>query len=538
MDTPEQCLERVARAMQSLLQGQSERDQLTLLPEVGDESTVQLERTFNLLLQKIRADEAEVNVAISNLAMANVRLTMWNEMVQKFNITDSVLYHGGDIQVFFHQVVVDAMQMTRARYGAIVTFDKNGNLSQFIAEGMSTEDIARMGQSPVGKGLLREIYKSCKPVRVDNIATAPDACGFPPGHPQMKTLIGVPLRAGDVMKGVLYLADKRFGTLFGADDEQLLATCFDEDDEVLLKLLGDYLAHTMERIDLMILLKKEKIEQQELIEKLHNAQNQLLQSDKMASIGQLAAGVAHEINNPIGYVNSNLGALGKYHQDIFAMLEAYEQTESILAADPDTAARIKALREKLDIDFLKNDVAALMKESEEGITRVKKIVQDLKDFSHVEESEWLWVDLHKGLESTLNVVRNEIKYKAEVVKQYGELPEIECLSSQLNQVFMNMLVNAAHAIENNGTITIRTGVQGEEVWVEFSDSGKGIPPENLKRIFEPFFTTKPVGKGTGLGLSLSYNIIQKHHGRVEVASEVGKGTTFRILLPVKQPAKM
>jgi signal transduction histidine kinase len=293
----------------------------------------------------------------------------------------------------------------------------------------------------------------------------------------------------------------------------------------------------MERIDLMILLQKEKSEQQALIEKLHDAQNQLLQSDKMASIGQLAAGVAHEINNPIGYVNSNLGALEKYLKGIFAILEAYEQAEPLLAADPATAARVKALRDKLDIEFLKNDIGALMKESEEGISRVKKIVQDLKDFSHVDESEWQFVDLHKGLESTLNVVRNEIKYKAEVIKEYGDLQEVECLPSQINQVYMNMLVNAAHAIENLGTITIRTGMQGKEAWVEFADSGKGIPPENLKRIFEPFFTTKPVGKGTGLGLSLSYGIIQKHHGRIEVASEVGKGTTFRVILPVKQPGK-
>ena len=281
----------------------------------------------------------------------------------------------------------------------------------------------------------------------------------------------------------------------------------------------------------------EKGSQEALIEKLHNAQNQLLQSDKMASIGQLAAGVAHEINNPIGYVNSNLGTLEKYLQDIFAMLEAYEQAEPLLAADPTTAARVKVLRDKLDIEFLKNDVGALMKESEEGISRVTKIVHDLKDFSHVDESEWQMVDLHKGLESTLNLVRNEIKYKAEVVKEYGNLQEIECLPSQINQVFMNMLVNAAHAIESLGTITIRTGMQGDEAWVEFADSGKGIPPENLKRIFEPFFTTKPVGKGTGLGLSLSYSIVQKHHGRIEVASEMGKGTTFRITLPVKQPGK-
>ena len=272
---------------------------------------------------------------------------------------------------------------------------------------------------------------------------------------------------------------------------------------------------------------------------LEAAQNQLLQSEKMASIGQLAAGVAHEINNPIGYVYSNLGTLEKYVQDTFGMIDLYEQAEDAIT-DAGVRSKLKAAKDKLDIGFLKEDLRALMNESKDGITRVKQIVQNLKDFSHVDASdEWHFADLHRGIESTLNIVNNEIKYKANVVKEYGVIPEVECLSSQLNQVFMNLLVNASHAIEERGTITIRTGTastdQQEEVWVEVADTGKGIAPEHLKKIFDPFFTTKPVGKGTGLGLSLSYGIIQEHHGRIEVHSEVGKGTTFRVYLPVKRP---
>jgi two-component system NtrC family sensor kinase len=143
--------------------------------------------------------------------------------------------------------------------------------------------------------------------------------------------------------------------------------------------------------------------------------------------------------------------------------------------------------------------------------------------------------LHDGIDATLNIVNNEIKYKADLVKEYGNLPEVECLASQLNQVFMNLLVNAAHSIEEHGTITIRTGMEGDEVWVDIVDTGHGIHPEHMQRIFDPFFTTKPVGKGTGLGLSLSYGIVQKHHGRIDVHSDVGKGTTFRLWLPIKQP---
>jgi len=268
--------------------------------------------------------------------------------------------------------------------------------------------------------------------------------------------------------------------------------------------------------------------------KLQQAQQQLLQSEKMASIGQLAAGVAHEINNPIGYVFSNLGTLEHYLHDLLQVIAAYEATEVHLAEEAARAA-VKQAREKADLAYLKEDIEPLMGECREGITRVRKIVQDLKDFSHVDSNlEWQWTNLHHGIDSTLNIVNNEIKYKADVVKEYGNLPEVECLPSQLNQVVMNLLVNAAHAMKDErGKITVRTACEGDNVWIEVSDTGGGIPKENLTRIFDPFFTTKPVGKGTGLGLSLSYGIVQKHNGRIEVQSEPGKGTTFRITLPVR-----
>jgi signal transduction histidine kinase len=282
-------------------------------------------------------------------------------------------------------------------------------------------------------------------------------------------------------------------------------------------------------------LQKEKEDQLILIKKLEETQSQLMQSEKLASIGQLAAGVAHEINNPIGYVYSNLGTLERYVHDTFEMLDQYEQAE-VAISDNEILEKLKATKNRLDIVFLKGDLNALMSESKDGITRVKNIVQNLKDFSHVDiADEWHFSNLHIGLDSTLNIVNNEIKYKADVVKKYGVIPDVECLSSQLNQVFMNILVNASHAIDAHGTITISTGQQEEEVWVEISDTGKGISPEHMKKIFDPFFTTKPVGKGTGLGLSLSYGIIRKHHGRIDVQSEIGKGSTFRVWLPVKHP---
>jgi PAS domain S-box-containing protein len=277
-------------------------------------------------------------------------------------------------------------------------------------------------------------------------------------------------------------------------------------------------------------------ELQVLNQKLHETQGQLMQSEKLASIGQLAAGVAHEINNPIGYVHSNLGSLEKYIEDALAMLQAYEGAEASIG-ERQVLERLQQLKQDKDLTYLRQDLPTLLAESKEGITRVRKIVQDLRDFSRVDTAQsWEQADLHRCLDSTLSVVWNELKYKAEVIKEYGELPPVECVPSQLNQVFMNLMVNAAQAIEGpRGTITLRTGVAADTAWIEVEDSGKGIPAENLGRIFDPFFTTKPVGKGTGLGLSLAYGIVQKHNGKIEVSSEVGVGTTFRVVLPINQP---
>ncbi len=286
-------------------------------------------------------------------------------------------------------------------------------------------------------------------------------------------------------------------------------------------------------------LMRRNAELTEVNARLSMAQEQLVQSEKLASIGQLAAGVAHEINNPIGYVFSNFETLGSYIGRMLEMFKAYEEAEASIA-EPAVLERLRAMRAGIDLDYLIEDIPVLMSESREGITRVRKIVQDLKDFSRVDANqEWQWANLHAGLDSTLNIVSNEVKYKAEVVREYGDIPDIECLPSQLNQVFMNIVVNGAHAITGaGGRITIRTGVLADRshVWVEISDNGGGIAKEHMARIFDPFFTTKPIGSGTGLGLSLSYGIIQKHNGRIEVQSEPGKGTTFRIVLPVHHVA--
>jgi signal transduction histidine kinase len=244
----------------------------------------------------------------------------------------------------------------------------------------------------------------------------------------------------------------------------------------------------------------------------------------MAAIGQLAAGVAHEINNPIAFVNSNMGALKNYIQQLMVVIDACEQGDS---------EKIKEAYAGADIDYLREDLPALLAESLEGLGRVAKIVQDLKDYSRVSPDGHQPSDLNAAMTSTLNVVWHELKYKADVIRELGPIPPVDCFPAQINQVFTNLLVNAAQAIAERGKIFVRSRQEGETVVFEVEDSGAGMSEETQRRIFEPFFTTKPVGKGTGLGLSISYDIVvKKHGGRLEVRSEVGQGTCFRIVLPI------
>ena len=326
-----------------------------------------------------------------------------------------------------------------------------------------------------------------------------------------------------------YLGEQIIGRVFGFQDITDRTQAEDALRESRNLLEQRVLARTADLNAANETLQQEKERQAILIKRLEEAQNQLMQSERMASIGQLAAGVAHEINNPVGFVNSNLGSLQRYVNDMLNLLSVYERTEPAMP-EPERQT-IQQVKADMDIEFLREDVVSLLAESLDGLKRVTRIVQDLKNFSHVDESERQWADLEAGMESTLRVVWNELKYKTEVVKEFAGIPQMECFPLQLNQVFMNLLVNASQAIEEHGTITIRTGHDEAHSWVEVQDTGRGIKPENLSRIFEPFFTTKPVGQGTGLGLSLSYGIVKKHGGRFEVSSTLGVGSTFKVIFP-------
>ena len=256
------------------------------------------------------------------------------------------------------------------------------------------------------------------------------------------------------------------------------------------------------------------------LEQLRDAQQQLVMREKMASLGNLVAGVAHEINNPIGAVKS---AADTTSRSIELVCRAFDENSSI--------EEIRGSKRFLTaLEILKANNAITITASE----RIADIVRSLKNFARLDEAEFQETDLHEGLDSTLTLLHHELKNRIEVIKRYGELPRVQCYPNQLNQVFMNVLANAEQAIEGKGTITITTEHRGESAIVRISDNGKGIPPDELKRIYDPGFTTKGVGVGTGLGMSISYNIVQKHNGRIETTSTPGEGTAVTITLPVTQ----
>ena len=325
--------------------------------------------------------------------------------------------------------------------------------------------------------------------------------------------------------------------IYGEDGEPY-ALCVVSTDITERKRAEAELTHYKEHLEALVARRTEELTRaNESLKSAHRqveqAHTQLLQSEKMASIGQLAAGVAHEINNPVACIHSNVSSLEGYLRSVMSVVQAYEACEATLPEEGQAAVR--AAKDEADFEYVRSDLASVMGDTKEGLLRVKRIVNALRCFSHAGESEWQVADLRRGLDSTLNLLRTELERKAKVVVEHGALPLVECLPSDLNQVFMNLLVNAAQAIAGRGTIAVRTGSAGEEVWVEVADTGVGIPPGNLQKIFDPFFTTKPVGEGTGLGLSLAYGIVQKHHGRIDVESEPGKGARFRVWMPVRQP---
>ena len=257
-------------------------------------------------------------------------------------------------------------------------------------------------------------------------------------------------------------------------------------------------------------------------------ESQMVQNAKMASLGELVAGIAHELNNPLGFIHANLGNLKKFSKKILGLIETYDH----LDIPEKTREEVEKQKEEINFEYLKNRMTEMIERSGVGADRMKKIIQDLKTFSRLDAAEFAGADINDAIETTLNIMHNEYKNRIEIKKEFGDLPLVDCYIAKLNQVFMNLIVNACHAIEGKGEIKIITGTQNGSVNIEISDTGSGIPEEVIEKIFDPFFTTKPIGKGTGLGLSISYGIVKQHKGEIDVKSRPGEGTAFTIKIPI------
>lgn len=352
--------------------------------------------------------------------------------------------------------------------------------------------------------------------------------------------LGIPISRDKNLYALLLLGKSESGEEFLSEDLKMLSILTNQaaiaiENNIYIEETKDLIKKATEA-DVQKKYVKELEEKnrnlQKLFRELQETQSQLIQSEKMAGLGQLVAGVAHELNNPISFIYANMKELGNY-------ISAIEEILKLLLSNMNDPNLQKKLREKIeqenyDLEFIKKDINSLISESVEGGRRVKEVVQNLRNFSRLDEGEIKSVNLHEGLDSTLLLLNNELKNRIDIVKEYGDIPKIECHPGQINQVFMNILINAIQAIDGDGKIWISTRKLNDQVEIIIKDNGKGIPEKIKSKIFDPFFTTKPVGKGTGLGLNICYNIIKNHNGKITVESKENEGTFFKIILPVKK----
>jgi len=392
-----------------------------------------------------------------------------------------------------------------------------------------------------GASAVARVATTGLPMLVEDVTASPTSLPLAAGHAlalDSRAFVAVPLRVKDRVFGVLTVASGE-PNRFAAGDLELVsavanhvALAVDRAEsfqmiEELTRGLEDKVRVRTEQ------LRAANEELQAAYRDLQLTQVQLIQREKMASVGQLVAGVAHELNNPIGFVYSNVGTLDDFVKRLRAILDVYR---AVPLADAEQA-RVDERWKQLKVDYALKYVDSMIEGIREGAERARKIVRDLRVFARTDADVWQAVDLHEELESSLTLVNHLLKDRVTVHRTFGRVPPVECVRSQIDQVFLNLLANAAQAITGPGAITLETRVEDGEAVVAVSDTGAGIAPDVLGRIFDPFFTTKPVGEGTGLGLSISYEIVKKHGGDIRAESPPGGGATFTVRLPLtRRPA--
>lgn len=427
-------------------------------------------------------------------------------------------------QLNFQKLLEDTMdlaiELLHAEKGLILLRNaSSGELEVEIARQMdkrTIQDVAALSRS-----IIKKVENKGEPVLLQNV---PDTHGKNASSSLMrykiKSVICVPLRSRNQLIGTIYL-DTTESKHFFKQEDLIFLEAFANLAGIAIENAKSYREIENLNTNLEKLVEKRteelKYKNNELLQtnqELKDTQLQLIRSEKMASLGHLVAGVAHEINTPLGSINSNTNMF----------ISGFEKLRKKLDENNESAT---------DIIKTANILENLSKINKSACERITKIVKSLRNFARLDEEELKTVDLHEGLDSTLSLITHLCHDRIEIVKKYGEIPLLNCYASQLNQVFMNILVNSTQAIQGRGKITIETGYSDGEIHIAFKDTGIGIPEENLNKIFDPGFTTKGVGVGTGLGLSISYKIVEEHKGRIDVKSKVGTGTTFTLHLPVE-----
>jgi len=464
---------------------------------IADETLIS---TIELLLQKSKEQSQENVKAIKTKLERLELLDLISRAINSTNDINTLLKISLNLTTGF----IDAEAVS-----LFLRDENTGDLLCYMASG-AKGDILEGHRMKKGIGIAGWVAENGTPLLVNDVSQDKRF------NPEMdrktgfttRSILAVPLRAMSKTIGVLEVINKRDNRLFTIDDQQLLYSLANHlAIAVENARMTEELKKTNENLEKMVVERTKKLE--DTIEKLQQAQKQLIQSEKMASLGIMAAGIAHEINNPLSFIQSNLTIIRDY---------------------------VKNLRVKNQ--ELHNEIIEAIDESLDGAKRIASIVKGLKGFARPDEGKPEVFDVNVLLEEVLRMIWNEVKYKAEVVKEFGNVPMVIAVRNQIAQVFVNLIVNAAQAIEKKGKIILRTYPESGGVAIDVEDTGCGIPPENMKKIFDPFFTTKPVGKGTGLGLSITMGIIQNHGGDLRVESEVGKGTKFTVLLPVQKRAEV